>query len=221
MSFLDNILNRVRSGAIRMAQRTHRPRTEPPTPQAVSARLKRENPIAFKDSELKDKGYAGLSNLEKIKMRDKIRKQGDEVFSSGSSTGKEMLDALRRGTAASRETQGITYGDRDADILKARKKRLNRKQALARGKGGGPDSIPGEDDELPDPNRFGAGVYDSTYYGSIAKLIRESFQLNEKKLCARGKSAAKRKFSVYPSAYANMYASAVCSGKVKPGGKKK
>ena len=27
--------------------------------------------------------------------------------------------------------------------------------------------------------------------------------------------------SVYPSAYANMYASAVCSGKIKPGGKKK
>jgi hypothetical protein len=41
------------------------------------------------------------------------------------------------------------------------------------------------------------------------------------KLCARGKAAAKRKFDVYPSAYANMYASAVCSGKVKPGGKKK
>ena len=29
-----------------------------------------------------------------------------------------------------------------------------------------------------------------------------------------------RKFKVYPSAYANMYASAVCSGKVTPGGKK-
>ena len=41
------------------------------------------------------------------------------------------------------------------------------------------------------------------------------------KLCARGKAAAKRKFDVYPSAYANMYASAVCSGKVTPGGKKK
>ena len=41
------------------------------------------------------------------------------------------------------------------------------------------------------------------------------------KLCARGKSAAKRKFKVYPSAYANMYASAVCSGKVTPGGKSK
>ena len=40
------------------------------------------------------------------------------------------------------------------------------------------------------------------------------------KLCARGKAAAKRKFDVYPSAYANMYASAVCSGKVTPGGKK-
>jgi hypothetical protein len=41
------------------------------------------------------------------------------------------------------------------------------------------------------------------------------------KLCARGKAAAKRKFKVYPSAYANMYASAVCSGKIKPGGRKK
>ena len=44
--------------------------------------------------------------------------------------------------------------------------------------------------------------------------------LIEKTLCARGKAAAKRKFDVYPSAYANMYASAVCSGKVTPGGKK-
>ena len=41
------------------------------------------------------------------------------------------------------------------------------------------------------------------------------------KLCPRGKSAAKRKFKVYPSAYANMYASGVCSGKIKPGGRKK
>ena len=41
------------------------------------------------------------------------------------------------------------------------------------------------------------------------------------KLCPKGKAAAKRKFKVYPSAYANMYASAVCSGKVTPGGKMK
>ena len=41
------------------------------------------------------------------------------------------------------------------------------------------------------------------------------------KLCAKGKAAAKKKFKVYPSAYANMYGSAVCSGKVTPGGKKK
>ena len=40
------------------------------------------------------------------------------------------------------------------------------------------------------------------------------------KLCPKGKAAAKRKFDVHPSAYANMYASAVCSGKIKPGGKK-
>ena len=36
------------------------------------------------------------------------------------------------------------------------------------------------------------------------------------KLCPKGKAAAKRKFKVYPSAYANMYASGVCSGKIKP-----
>ena len=33
--------------------------------------------------------------------------------------------------------------------------------------------------------------------------------------------STKAKFDVYPSAYANMYASAVCSGKVVPGGRKK
>ena len=36
------------------------------------------------------------------------------------------------------------------------------------------------------------------------------------KLCAKGKAAAKRKFKVYPSAYANMYAAGVCSGRIKP-----
>ena len=35
------------------------------------------------------------------------------------------------------------------------------------------------------------------------------------KLCPTGKAAAKRKFKVYPSAYANMYASKVCKGKVR------
>ena len=35
------------------------------------------------------------------------------------------------------------------------------------------------------------------------------------KLCPRGKSAAKRKFKVYPSAYANAYASKICAGKAK------
>ena len=42
------------------------------------------------------------------------------------------------------------------------------------------------------------------------------------KLCSRGKSAAKAKFKVYPSAYANGYAVQVCKGRM-PGldGKKK
>jgi|11_taG_2_1085331.scaffolds.fasta_scaffold146958_2 hypothetical protein len=39
------------------------------------------------------------------------------------------------------------------------------------------------------------------------------------KLCPKGKAAAKRKFKVYPSAYANMYASKVCKGKVRSSAK--
>ena len=39
------------------------------------------------------------------------------------------------------------------------------------------------------------------------------------KLCPKGKAAAKRKFDVYPSAYANMYASKVCKGKVRSSAK--
>jgi hypothetical protein len=42
------------------------------------------------------------------------------------------------------------------------------------------------------------------------------------KLCPRGKAAAKRKFAVYPSAYANAYASKICAGKIKdPSGVKR
>jgi hypothetical protein len=44
----------------------------------------------------------------------------------------------------------------------------------------------------------------------------------EKKLCPEGKAAAKRKFKVYPSAYANGWAVQYCRGKFKKkkGGKK-
>ena len=42
------------------------------------------------------------------------------------------------------------------------------------------------------------------------------------KLCPRGKAAAKRKFKVYPSAYANAYASKICACKIKdPSGVKR
>ena len=42
------------------------------------------------------------------------------------------------------------------------------------------------------------------------------------KLCPRGKAAAKRKFKVYPSAYANANASKICAGKIKdPSGVKR
>ena len=42
------------------------------------------------------------------------------------------------------------------------------------------------------------------------------------KLCPRGKAAAKAKFDVYPSAYANAYARKICAGKIKdPSGTKR
>lgn len=52
--------------------------------------------------------------------------------------------------------------------------------------------------------------------------INEGRKKTGTKLCARGKSAAKSKFDVYPSAYANGYAVQVCKG-TKPGldGKKR
>lgn len=60
----------------------------------------------------------------------------------------------------------------------------------------------------------------------VRKIIDEKKKSKKKKkdttLCARGKNAAKAKYDVYPSAYANGYAVQVCKGKM-PGldGKKR
>lgn len=54
------------------------------------------------------------------------------------------------------------------------------------------------------------------------EMMEEGRKKSGTKLCARGKSAAKAKFDVYPSAYANGYAVQVCKGR-QPGldGKKR
>ena len=52
------------------------------------------------------------------------------------------------------------------------------------------------------------------YMGDEVQL-EEGRKKTGTKLCARGKSAAKAKFDVYPSAYANGYAIQVCKGKIK------
>jgi|TARA_R100000234_G_scaffold35382_1_gene21036 hypothetical protein len=52
--------------------------------------------------------------------------------------------------------------------------------------------------------------------------IDSAWDYLEKKLCPEGKAAAKRKFKVYPSAYANGWAVQYCKGKFrKKKGKKK
>lgn len=44
--------------------------------------------------------------------------------------------------------------------------------------------------------------------------LQEGRKKTGTKLCARGKAAAKAKFKVYPSAYANGYAVSVCKGRI-------
>ena len=45
-------------------------------------------------------------------------------------------------------------------------------------------------------------------------VMKEGRKKTGTKLCARGKAAAKSKFDVYPSAYANGYAVQVCKGRM-------
>ena len=55
----------------------------------------------------------------------------------------------------------------------------------------------------------------SDEYEEEEMVMMEGKKKTGTKLCARGKSAAKAKFKVYPSAYANGFAVQVCKGKMK------
>ena len=66
---------------------------------------------------------------------------------------------------------------------------------------------------------YGDRVYDyldKAKSQSNDEVVSEGKKKPGTKLCARGKAAAKSKFKVYPSAYANGYAVQVCKG-TKPG----
>ena len=47
------------------------------------------------------------------------------------------------------------------------------------------------------------------------EMMTEGKKKSGTKLCARGKAAAKAKFKIYPSAYANGFAVQVCKGRMK------
>jgi hypothetical protein len=49
----------------------------------------------------------------------------------------------------------------------------------------------------------------------MEEMMTEGKKKSGTKLCARGKAAAKAKFKVYPSAYANGFAVQVCKGRMK------
>ena len=69
------------------------------------------------------------------------------------------------------------------------------------------DHITTSKDDIEEVANFMSGFFEQ-------KNLSES-EKKSHKLCSRGISAAKSKFKVYPSAYANGYAVQVCKGKIK------
>lgn len=69
------------------------------------------------------------------------------------------------------------------------------------------DHIATSADDIEEVANFIEGFFEQ-------KNLSES-EKKSNKLCSRGMSAAKSKFKVYPSAYANGYAIQVCKGKIK------
>ena len=64
--------------------------------------------------------------------------------------------------------------------------------------------------------------YTEEFYDDEESVMMEGKKKTGTKLCTRGKSAAKAKFKVYPSAYSNAFAVQVCQGRFKGlDGKKK
>ena len=57
--------------------------------------------------------------------------------------------------------------------------------------------------------------YADEFYDEEDMVMMEGKKKTGTKLCSRGKSAAKSKFKVYPSAYANAFAVQVCKGRFK------
>jgi hypothetical protein len=57
--------------------------------------------------------------------------------------------------------------------------------------------------------------YTDEFYDDEEMVMMEGKKKTGTKLCARGKSAAKAKFKVYPSAYGNAFGVQVCKGRFK------
>ena len=69
------------------------------------------------------------------------------------------------------------------------------------------DHITTSKDDIEEVANFMEGYFEQKNLSEAEK--------KSNKLCSRGLSAAKSKFKVYPSAYANGYAVQVCKGKIK------
>ena len=149
-------------------------------------------------------------------IRDKKQKAGESF--------KKFIEATRRegketAVAANILLKLIKNRDEvsqnDIDFLKAQSKDLAKIVAVV-GMGAVSSVIPIAVEKI-------LNKYDISIMPSSQNLGREDIDTNEdlsegkkkkNKLCARGVSAAKSKYDVYPSAYANGYAVQVCKGKI-------
>jgi len=159
---------------------------------------------------------------DKSKVLDKIAKELDKAVELHASQAKRLRALLNKKSEANESKKGGGFkpcGRSKGEKRKGYPKCVPAAKAASMSKGQRRSAVKRK---RAAGNPGGKPTMVSTFKKRAKK--REAFerlgQIIEGKLCPKGKAAAKRKFDVYPSAYANMYASAVCSGKVTPGGKK-
>ena len=150
--------------------------------------------------EQKNSRYMFFSNLEQIRRQCDILLELDE---------EEISSILENGHdwAQDHIAEAKNNMDQVFDFLMNETKRGNSGMEMF------------EDDETQEDEALAISMTNPNL--GLAMSVNEGKKTGSK-LCARGKSAAKSKFKVYPSAYANGYAVQVCKGRM-PGldGKKR
>ncbi len=123
----------------------------------------------------------------------------------------ETVDLLKVVHKLITDSENVT--ERDIKLLKAQSKDLGKIVAVM-GMGAVSMAIPLLLEKIL--NKYGISIMPSSHLemGEDEEETLSESKKKKNKLCARGVSAAKSKYDVYPSAYANGYAVQVCKGKI-------